>query len=152
MNQSKVKRVIAVNPGRHEWEIKTTLEAGLSLLGWEVKSLRLGGLSLKGAMIGLGDKGVYLVGSQIRPYKYAPQAHGQVKRSRPLLLHRKEINKLIGWQTAGWRLIPLKAYWKGRLVKLEIGVGRKLKRWQKKEKLKNRDLIRDQQRELKQRW
>ena len=141
-------KIIATNPGLRDYKLYHTLEAGLVLKGWEVKSIRLWGINLKGAHIGFNRQGAILLNAAIRPYPFAQIPESQKTRSRPLLLHQKEIDYLYGKASGKFFIIPTKVYWKNNKIKIEIAVARKLKKWQKKAKLKQKDIDRQAAKEL----
>lgn len=130
-----------------DYEILDRFEAGIHLLGMEVKSLRSGHASLDGAFVRLIGDEAYLVNAQIFPYVFARPEGYDPKRTRKLLLHKKEIislrSKVDG---SNLTLVPLSLYNKGPLIKLEIGVARGKKQFEKRES-KRRE---DQKRELEQ--
>ncbi len=139
---------------RHEYEIIETYEAGLVLFGHEVKSIKNGQLKLAGAYITAKNEPtaeLYLIGAHIPRYTKASNLPDyDPLRSRKILMNKKEISSLIGKiQAGGLTLIPLKVYTKNNLIKVEIGLGRGKKRFDKKSDLKNRDLDRDLKRALK---
>ncbi len=142
------KIIITQNPQARNYKITQILEAGLVLQGWEVKSIRLFKASLRGSSVILGQNGAWLEGMKLQPYRYARVTKEMQLQSRPLLLKKKEILYLATKVKEGYFLVPLRLYWKEKKIKLEIGIGRKLKRWQKKEKIKNKDLRRQSQRDL----
>jgi SsrA-binding protein len=135
---------------KREYEILKTYEAGMVLKGYEVKSVKNGQINLKGSYIvikKIEDKKAlapFLVKAHIPIYKPAGQKDEyDPYRDRQLLLNRAEISQLIGKsQEAGLTLIPLKVYTKHKLLKLEIGVGRGKKKFDKREDIKKRDLDR----------
>ena len=136
---------------RFNYEIKETIEAGLALQGTEVKSLRGGKATIGESYAGpMGDE-LYLFNSYIPEYLEANRFNHEVRRPRKLLLHRRQINKLMGAiQREGFTVIPLKVYFneKGR-AKIELGLGRGKKLHDKRETEKTRDWNRDKQRLLK---
>jgi SsrA-binding protein len=138
---------------RFEYDIERTYTAGIILTGQEVKSLRLKHASLTGSYVKIIGDDVVLLNAQINPYAYAITTDYDPKRTRKLLLKKREILELSEWQTNKNRaLIPLSIDAKGRYIKLEIGVGRGLKHFDKRKKLKERDQARDVERQLKTRW
>ena len=141
-------KIIATNPNLRNFKLYHTLEAGLALKGWEVKSIRLWGINLKGAHIGFAQNTAFLLNASIRPYPYAQIHESQKTTSRPLLLHKKEIDYLYGKASSKFFIIPTKVYWKNNKIKIEIAVARKLKKWQKKAKLKQKDIDRQAAKEL----
>ena len=123
------------------------IEAGMSLLGSEVKSLRAGHGKLEGAYVKIANGEVYLINAQIMPYSYARQNGYDPKRTRKLLLHKQEVISLQSkLESAKLTLIPLSWYTKGPQIKLEIGLARGRKVYEKREKKKRED----QKRELEQ--
>ena len=109
----------------HDYFIEDTYEAGISLAGTEVKSLRMGKCSIKESFIRVERGEVYIYGMHISPYEKGNIFNKDPLRVRKLLLHRYEINKIEGkLQEKGLTLVPLKVYFKGSLVKVEIGVAR----------------------------
>lgn len=133
------------------YEIKDTYEAGLNLAGSEVKSIKNGKASLKGAYVIPQENDLYLINAHIPPYQpmntsldYDPE------RERKLLLHRKQINHLIGKaKQKNLTLVPLMLYTKNSYIKLKVGVGKGKKKYEKKEKIKKREIKRKIQRSLK---
>ena len=125
----------------HDYFIEDRYEAGLMLQGWEVKAIRAGRANLKEAYVTVKDNALYLFGSHISPLT-AASTHiiPDPVRTRKLLLHEAEINKLIGKvQRAGYTLMPLNMHFKGGLVKLEIGLAKGKKQHDKRATEKERD-------------
>ncbi len=152
-NKKSDSNVIAVNrQARHDYFIEETYEAGLALQGWEVKSLRAGRVSLKESYVLIKDGEVWLFGAHITPLPSAStHVEADPTRTRKLLLHKREIDKLIGLvERRGYTLVPLKLYWKNNRVKLEIGLARGKKLYDKRAMEKERDWQREKQRLLKQ--
>lgn len=126
------------------YDILERFEAGIHLIGAEVKSLRGGHAKLDGAFVRLMGSEAYLVGAQIFPYIYARPEGYDPKRTRKLLLHKNEIMSLKGkTEGANLTLVPISWYTKGPLVKLEIGLGRGKKQYQKREAKKREDQRRE---------
>lgn len=131
----------------HEYTVTSRFEAGVHLTGAEVKSLKTGHASLEGAFVRIMGSEAYLVNAQIFPYVYARVEGYDPKRTRKLLLHKKEIISLKSKiEGANLTLVPLFWYNKGPYVKLEIGLGRGKKQYEKREAKKRED----QKRELEQ--
>ena len=125
----------------HDYFIEDRYEAGLMLQGWEVKAIRAGRANLKEAYVTVKDGALYLFGSHISPLT-AASTHivPDPVRTRKLLLHEAEINKLIGKvQRAGYTLMPINMHFKGSLVKLEIGLAKGKKLHDKRATEKERD-------------
>jgi SsrA-binding protein len=134
-----------------DYEIIDKYEAGIELFGSEVKSIKNGNISLKGSFIVIKRKEVYLLNVLIPPYqqKNSP-ANYNPSRTRKLLLKKKEIKNLIGKSSQkGLTLIPLRVYNKGVKIKIEIALAKSKKKFQKKEKIKETDIKRESEREIK---
>ena len=134
----------------HDYEIKNDLMAGVVLTGSEVKSLRLKNGSLKGSYVKIIGDEAWLINAQINPYKYANNQDHDPKRSRKLLLRKKQIYHLLDIQnSAGFALIPLSFQLEGNKIKLKIGIGKGRKEFEKREKIKARDLKREMAKQFK---
>ena len=144
--------VIAINrKARHEFFIEETFEAGIALEGWEVKSLRSGRANLQEGYVVIRRRQAWLIGANFPPL---PSASTHVKpdptRTRKLLLHRRELARLIGaTERQGYTLVPLKLYWKRGLAKLEIGLAKGKQKQDKRETKKQQDWQRQKERLLK---
>ncbi len=150
--KQKSDQSIAVNRRAHyEYSFEERFEAGISLEGWEVKSLRAGRVQLDQSYVLLKNNEAWLLGSLITPLQSAStHIHPDPQRTRKLLLHQSEISKLIGSvERKGYTLIPLKLYWKGNRVKLEIALAKGKKEHDKRDTEKKRDWQREKQRLLK---
>ena len=145
-------KVVATNrKARHDYEIIETLEAGISLLGSEVKSLRDGKATLKDSYATVIRGSVILQNLHISPYDKTGYAGHEPERPRQLLLHDKEIRKLISvTQEKGLTLIPLRLYFKGKYAKVELGICRGKKAYDKRAAIIERENRRDIEREFKQ--
>lgn len=134
----------------HDYSFDHTLYAGMVLTGAEVKSLRLKHGSLQGSFVKIIGDEAFLLNAQINPYAYADNRDYDPKRTRKLLLRKKEIFKLMAASSEkGQALIPLAVEALGRQVKLKIGIGRGKKQHEKRAELKKRAIERDVQREIK---
>lgn len=144
-------RLIANNKkAYHDYFILETYEAGISLHGTEVKSLRMGKCSIKEAFIRVEDEEVYIYGMHISPYEKGNIFNKDPLRVRKLLLHKQEIRKLLGkTKEKGIAVIPLKVYFKGSLVKLEIGLAKGKKLYDKRQDIAKKDQRREAEREFK---
>jgi SsrA-binding protein len=142
---------LAVNKkATFEYEILEKLEAGLMLTGAEVKSVRNGNIRLLGAYVTFHGTSANLLNAHISPYKYAQNEEYDPTVSRRLLLKQKEINYLRGkLSEKGLTIIPLSVYTKGNLIKIESGVGRGKKTFDKRESVKKRDQKREIAKKLK---
>ncbi len=144
LNRS-VNSPLATNKrARHDYEILETFEAGMSLLGTEVKSTRAGKIQLKDSYIEIRDGEAILVGAHISPYLQGNRENHDPERSRKLLLHRRELDKLYGRTTIqGLTCIPLRVYLKNNRIKLEIALARGKKLYDKRAAAKSRILDRE---------
>ncbi|HVQ43527.1 MAG TPA: SsrA-binding protein SmpB [Candidatus Saccharimonadia bacterium] len=133
-----------------DYEITELLVAGLVLTGDEVKSLKSGFGSLKGSFIALRDNEAYLTAAHVTPYSHANDKTAiDPTRARKLLLHRRQIQTLIAAKQTGLSVVPTALLLAGALIKIEIGIGRGKKRYDKRESIKRRDTDRDIARQLK---
>ncbi len=145
---------IALNKqAKHEYFIEERYEAGIALQGWEVKSLREGRLQLKESYVTIKEGEAFLFGAHITPLPTASKhIYADPVRTRKLLMHRRELDKLIGQvERRGYTLVPLAMYWKKGMAKLEIGLAKGKKMYDKRATEKERDWQRDKQRILKHR-
>lgn len=137
-------KIIAKNRrGKFDYEITETLVAGIALTGGEVKSVKQGHMSLKGAYVTTSGGELYLLNAHVSPYKFAGEQNQEETRTRKLLVHRKELDRLIGLKKSGLALIPLAVGLQRGLVKVEVGVGRGKKKYDKREVSKKRQAERD---------
>lgn len=148
--KSKDSNVVAANPkARHDFSILDSFEAGMVLTGSEVKALRQGRASLIGAFGVIQDSEVYLLGMHIPPYAQAGYSQHEPIRKRKLLLHKDQIERLIGkTQEKGLTLIPLKCYFNHGYAKIELGLAKGKRNYDKREDLKEKDAKRQVDRAL----
>lgn len=149
--QSSGNSTIALNKkARHDFSIEDRFEAGIALEGWEVKSLRAGKIQLVDSYVIIKNGEAWLLGCLINPLLAAStHIHPDATRTRKLLLHREELNKLIGAvERKGYTVVPLAMYWKHGLAKLEIGLAKGKKEHDKRATEKDRDWQREKQRIL----
>lgn len=134
-------KLIAKNPTAfHNYNIENKLEAGIVLSGTEIKSIRNGKANLKDSYAIIKNNEVYIVGLHISPYEHGNIFNKDPLRDRKLLLNRREINKLIVMtKQKGYSLVPLNMYFKGSLVKIELGVGKGKKLYDKREDIAKKD-------------
>ena len=144
-----IKTIATNRRARHDYHIFEAVEAGISLVGSEVKSLRDGKASLQDAYAVVRGEEVFLMGVHIPPYPQASIMNHEPTRSRKLLLHKGEIRKLIA-KTAekGLTLVPLRMYFKGNKVKVEIGVAKGKRHFDKRETIAKRDAEREMAKRL----
>ena len=143
------QRAVATNRrARHDYAIEETYEAGMVLTGSEVKSLRAGRASLAEAYARVTDDEVWLEGLHIPPYAQAAGRGHEPRRPRKLLLHRAEIDRLIGkTQERGFTLVPLRLYFHRGVAKVELGLGRGKRRFEKRQAIAEREHRREMERE-----
>lgn len=141
-------KTIAKNPtAYHNYIIEDKIETGIVLSGTEIKSIRNGKINLKDTYAQIKNGEIFIIGMHISPYEHGNIFNKDPLRNRKLLLNKREINKIIGLATKkGYSLIPLSLYFKGSLVKLELGIGKGKKLYDKrqdiaKKMLKNKSLI-----------
>lgn len=136
---------------RHEYFVEETYEAGISLVGTEVKSIRLGKANLNDSFAAIKEREVYLVGFHISPYEKGNRFNHDPMRDKKLLLNRSEIRKLQAQvQQLGYTLIPLAVYFRGNRAKVELGVCRGKKLYDKRESIKEQDDQRAMERAMRQ--
>jgi SsrA-binding protein len=143
-------KVIAVNrKARHDYSVEDTLEAGLVLTGGEIKSVRAGKVDLRDTYARPERDEMWLEGMHIAPYQPASYDNPDPRRRRKLLLRRSEISRLIGkTQEKGLTLIPLRVYLRNGYAKVELGLARGRRKYDKRQAIAARDIERDKEREL----
>ncbi|GGK05370.1 SsrA-binding protein SmpB [Luteimonas terricola] len=147
--KAKASGTIALNKrARHEYQLGDRFEAGLALQGWELKSIRAGRANIGESYAVVRGGELFLFGAQVTPLT---QASSHVvtdeRRTRKLLLHRHEIDKLVGLvQRDGYTVVPTALYWKGNKVKAELALAKGKQAHDKREAAKDRDWQRDKQR------
>lgn len=144
-------KVVAQNKkARHDYFIEDTFEVGIVLSGTEVKSIRLGKVSIKDTYAIIKNGEIFITGMHISPYEQGNIFNKEPLRDRKLLLHKSEINKLIGQvQQLGLTLVPLKVYFKRGKVKIELAIGKGKKLYDKREDIAKRDAKREIDRRIK---
>jgi SsrA-binding protein len=145
------KVIVANRKARHDFFIEENLEAGLALLGWEAKSLRAGRAQLKESYVVIRDGEAWLLGAHFSPLSSAStHVKTDPTRTRKLLLHRRELDRLIGSvERKGYTLVPLSLYWKKGRAKLDLGLAKGKKQHDKRATDKDRDWKRQKERLLK---
>jgi len=134
----------------HDYHIDETVESGIALLGTEVKSLREGKANLKDGYVIIKGEEVFLLNCHISPYSHGNIMNHDPLRTRKLLLHKKEISRLAGKVIAkGYTLIPLKLYFKDSFAKVEIGLAKGKKLFEKRDTIKEREARREIERAMK---
>jgi SsrA-binding protein len=149
--KSNLNTIVVNKKARHDYFIEQTLEAGLVLEGWEVKSLRDNKVQIKESYVIIKNNELFLFGAHISPLTHAStHVNADATRTRKLLLNRLEINRIKDKvNQKGATVMPLKMYWKGGRIKLEIGVAKGKKMHDKRQDIKDQDWQRDKQRALK---
>ena len=134
-------KIIAKNPtAYHNYNIEDTLEAGIVLYGTEIKSIRNGKVNLKDSYAIIKHGELYIMGMHISPYEHGNIFNKNPLRDKKLLVHKKEINKLIGLvKQKGYSLVPIKIYFKGNFIKLELGIGKGKKLYDKRQDIAKKD-------------
>lgn len=136
----------------HDYAIEETYEAGIVLQGTEIKSIRAGKVNLKDSYARIQNNEIYLFGMHISPYEQGNRYNHDPLRTRKLLLHRKEISKLIGEsKEVGYSIVPLKMYLKNGYAKVLIGLARGKKKYDKREDLKKKEAKREVERAFRER-
>lgn len=134
----------------HEYFIDDKIEAGIELFGTEVKSIRMGKCSIKESFIRIDKGEVYIYGMHISPYEKGNIFNKDPLRVRKLLMHKAEINKLCGKiAEKGYTLVPLQVFFKGSLVKVEVGLARGKKLYDKRQDIAKKDQKRELERDFK---
>lgn len=150
MAKTSTKLIANNKKAYHDYFILDTYEAGIALHGTEVKSLRMGKCSVKESFIRVENGEVFIYGMHISPYEKGNIFNKDPLRSRKLLLHKAEINKMLGkTKEKGMAIVPLKVYFKGSLVKVEIGLARGKKLYDKRNDIAKKDQQREAQRDFK---
>jgi len=145
MNKIIMGKLIAKNP--HNYTIEETIETGIVLSGTEIKSIRAGKVNLKDSYAGIKNGEVYVYSMHISPYEQGNIFNKDPLRDRKLLLNKSEINKLYGKiKQKGYSLVPMSLYFKGDKVKLELGIGKGKKLYDKREDIAKKDAQRRIQR------
>ncbi len=150
MSEGGIKLIANNKKAYHDYFVEDSFECGIELVGTEVKSLRMGHCSIKESYCQVKNGEVFIYGMHINPYERGNIFNKDPLRDRKLLLHRGEINKIGGqMQQQGYTLIPLRVYFKNSRVKVEIGLCRGKKNYDKREDLKKKDQRRALEKEFK---
>ena len=150
MGKEAVKLIANNKKAYHDYFIEDTYEAGIALAGTEVKSLRMGKCSIKESFIRLEKGEMLIYGMHISPYEKGNIFNKDPLRTRKLLLHRYEIHKIGGKiREKGYTLVPLRVYFKGSLAKVEVGLARGKKLYDKRQDIAKKDMRREAEKEFK---
>ena len=146
-----MEKIIAKNPSAyHNYFIENTIEAGIVLTGTEIKSIRNGKVNIKDSYVNIKNGEIWIYGMHISPYEFGNIFNKDPLRTRKLLLNRHEINKLTGQiKQKGISLVPISMYWSKNKVKLEIGIGKGKKLYDKREDIAKKEAQRKIERSLK---
>ena len=148
--KTDIKLIANNKKAYHDYFIDETYEAGIELVGTEVKSLRQGNCSIKESYISIDNGEVYIIHMHINPYEKGNIFNKDPLRKRRLLLHKSEINKLIGrTKEKGYTVVPLKVYFSKSRVKVEIGLARGKKLYDKRDAIAKNDQKREAERDFK---
>jgi len=147
-------KLVAKNPtAYHNYTIDDKIEAGIVLSGTEIKSIKVGKVNLKDCYAIIKNGEVFIVGMHISPYEYGNIFNKDPLRDRKLLLHKKEINKLIGLtKQKGYSLVPISLYFKGSLIKVELGIGKGKKLYDKRQDIAKKDAKRKIEQAIKEKY
>ena len=149
MEKKSIKNIALNKKARHDYFVEDSFEAGIELAGTEVKSIRAGGINLKDSYCIVKNGELLVIGMHISPYEKGNIFNRDPLRSRRLLMHRREINKLQGHvMRDGYAIVPLAVYFKGPLVKMEIGLCKGKKLYDKREALAKKQAGRELEREF----
>lgn len=150
MGKENIKLIANNKKARFDYFIEDTYEAGISLVGTEVKSLRMGKCSVKESFIRIENGEVYIYGMHISPYEKGNIFNKDPLRVRKLLLHKYEINKMAGKiAQQGYTIVPLQVYFRGSLVKVEIGLAKGKKLYDKRQDIAKKDARREAEKDFK---
>ena len=150
MSKEAIKLIANNKKAYHDYFVIEKYEAGIELVGTEVKSLRMGKCSIKEAFVRIRDGQAYIYGMNISPYEKGNIFNRDPLRERRLLLHKSEIRKIFGQVTQqGYALVPLQVYFKGSLAKVEVGLCKGKKLYDKREDIARKDAKREAERDFK---
>jgi SsrA-binding protein len=144
-----IKEVAINKKARFDYFIEETVESGISLTGAEVKSAKMSHINIADSFCFIEEGNIMLKNCHITPYEKGSYYNVEARRDRQLLLHKKEIARLIGKiREKGYTLVPIRAYFKGRYLKIELGLCKGKHTYDKKQVIKERDLDRQAQRDI----
>ncbi|MCD7777570.1 MAG: SsrA-binding protein SmpB [Clostridiales bacterium] len=150
MANKSVKMISQNKKAYHDYFILETMQAGIELQGTEVKSMRAGRCNLKDSYISINNKEAYIKGMHISPFEQGNRFNHDPLRDRRLLLHKYEINKLEGRiMQQGLTIVPLKVYFEGSLVKMDIGIAKGKKLYDKRQDIAKKDQKREAEKDFK---
>ncbi len=153
MSTNAVKTIATNRKARHDYHIDDTFEAGMVLTGTEIKSIRAGRVNLRDSYATVKEGELWLLNAHIAPYDQGTYANHEPRRPRKLLMHRREINRIAGkLQEKGFTLVPLRLYLKNNLAKVELGLARGKKQYDKRAALRQREMRREIDRAVARHW
>ena len=153
MSDNAVKTIATNRKARHDYHIDDTFEAGIALTGTEIKSIRAGRVSLRDSYATVKEGELWLQNAHIAPYDQGTYANHEPRRPRKLLMHRREINRIAGkLLEKGFTLVPLRLYLKNNLAKVELGLARGKKQYDKRAALRQRETRREIDRAVARHW
>ncbi len=148
-SEAGVKPVASNRKALHDYFVEDKFEAGIALTGTEIKSVRAGRVNLRDGFVQIKNGEAWLVNVHISPYDFGNRENHEPKRERRLLLHRREINKLLQKVSErGWTIVPLSVYLKNGIAKVEIALVRGKRLYDKRDAIAERDMDREMEREL----
>lgn len=149
-NSNSIKLIAQNKKAYHDYSIEETFQVGIVLVGTEVKSLRSGKCSLKESFIRIDKGEAFIYNMHISPYEQGNVFNKDPLRTKKLLLHRKEIAKLLGAVTRdGYTIVPLRVYLRGSLVKVDIGLAKGKKEYDKRQDIAKKDMRREAEKDFK---
>ena len=147
MKANSSKQIVKNSVAYHNYTIQDTVEAGIVLTGTEIKSIRSGTVNLKDSYAAITNGEVYVYSMHISPYEFGNIFNRDPLRPRKLLLHKREIFKLVGMiKQQGYTLVPISLYFRGNKVKMQLGIGKGKKLYDKREDIAKKDAERYMQR------
>ncbi len=148
-SEAGVKPVASNRKALHDYFVEDKFEAGIALTGTEIKSVRAGRVNLRDGFVPIKNGEAWLVNVHISPYDFGNRENHEPKRERRLLLHRREINKLLTKVSErGWTIVPLSMYLKNGIAKVEVALVRGKRLYDKRDAIAERDMDREMEREL----
>jgi SsrA-binding protein len=153
LSTTAVKTISTNRKARHDYHIDDTFEAGIVLTGTEIKSIRAGRVNLRDSYATIKEGELWLLNTHIAPYQQGTYANHEPRRPRKLLMHRREINRITGkLQERGFTLVPLRLYLKDNLAKVELGLARGKKQYDKRAALREKQTRREIDRAVARHW
>ena len=153
MSDNAVKTIAPNRKARHDYHIDDTFEAGMVLTGTEIKSIRAGRVSLRDSYATIKEGELWLQNAHIAPYDQGTYANHEPRRPRKLLMHRREINRIASkLLEKGFTLVPLRLYLKNNLAKVELGLARGKKQYDKRAALRQKETRREIDRAVARHW